>query len=186
MSFRPRFSLFALLVFAAVASLGLRGLTRPTVLWASLIVTLTIGACSLATFLALFRRHRAKDFWCGFALAGWGYLALALHPSLVHLSSSLLTTRLLVHAERSMNPSSSGFPLQGETYERVMSSDISMQGGYVDETTGEIYAGGSVRLFLRIGHALWALLFAVLGGVLAHYLRGLDHDTKDERKSQVT
>ncbi len=92
---------------------------------------------------ALSRSGRSRVFWLGFGLCGWAYLALSL-ASL--LAEHLPTTRFLddLHNRFSTTPPR---PV------------------YQDFGAGMALARIHAESFRRAGHALLALLFALLGGV---------------------
>src|SRR4051812_7063548 len=74
---RLRFSiagLMALVLALSVAFASLRFASEP---WAGVILLMTLGALSLAILGVVYRKGERRAAWLGFALLGWGYMALA-------------------------------------------------------------------------------------------------------------
>src|SRR5262249_876529 len=60
--------------------LAVAALRNASDLWASLVFLATLGLLATALVGILQRRARARAFWQGFALFGWGYLVVAFGP----------------------------------------------------------------------------------------------------------
>jgi hypothetical protein len=130
-----------------IASLGLAALSQATETSAGLVFLVTAVVLGLAVVGVVCRGKRERSWWFGFALFGWGYLKLAFfwngcwRPQLVTMT---LTDALLSKLGASPIPLSTSSP-NSSFLDRVSPS-------------------------WQVGHCLWSLLFAVLGGILAHAL----------------
>jgi hypothetical protein len=89
---RPRLSIAGLLTVVLVSAVSLAALSSATDLWVSIVTTAAFGVLGYALIGAAVRRGRWRAFWIGFAIFGFGYLALA---SGVESRRRLVTTRLL-------------------------------------------------------------------------------------------
>lgn len=169
-----RHSIRTLTFAVAVVALGTAALRSATELWASAMFTLTLAILATAILGALFHRGN-RPFWTGFALFGWGYLVLAIGPWFtseiqpqlvsstvlnllyVRLHSTSAEKAYVVKRQVASSPAPTTFPW------------ASTGGSSVTYTTVRP-PGRSVRTsFLRIGHSLFALLAALLGGVIARF-----------------
>jgi hypothetical protein len=176
-----KFSLATLLVLVLLAAIGCAALTSPNDLWRQAIVTATISALLIATLAAAADRSRRSA--TGFALAGWIYFGLAFAPAL-GLRHNLLSDRAVtwlcaaIHDEEVPQqdyPQRAVFSPDGR---RLVTSDSRNYGTRIwDVTTGTARltvsaAAGQFDFidFTDIGHGLWTLIVACLGGVLATLL----------------
>jgi len=162
-----RFSIAGLMGIVLAAAIGLAALRNASETWAGVMLLLTSGVLALAVVGVVCRAEAERAWWLGFALFGWGYLALAFWslnndrapklPTLVWLDT--LSTKL-------------GLPPQ------ALGGMDGMGGGMrsipLFTVIGQFGGGASGAApngsFAQIGHCLWALLFAVLGGILARFL----------------
>ena len=82
-----------LVIFMAV---GIAALRSPTPLAASALLTFTLAALAFASLAAVCLRINSRAYWIGFAIMGWGYLAMSYGPlSDARLSRRLATTLLI-------------------------------------------------------------------------------------------
>ncbi len=72
-----RFSIAGLMGIVLVAAIGLAALRNASETWAGVMLLLTCGALALAVVGVVCRAEAERAWWLGFALFGWGYLALA-------------------------------------------------------------------------------------------------------------
>lgn len=153
-----QFSLRQLIYATAIIGIACVALMYATPFWAALAFSVTILLLLAAFVLASAAKGQQRMFWVGFAVCGWGYLAV-LHSPLLggnndnwHAQSGgpLVTSLLLdsvyfkvlplVHAEPQIDAtgmairSSSNYPFSPDFY--------------------------------RVGHSLFALLSALCGGLL--------------------
>ena len=73
---RLRFSIAGMMVLVLAVSVGFASLRFPSEPLAGAVLLLTLGAFALAVLAAVYRRGERRAFWLGFALLGWGYMAL--------------------------------------------------------------------------------------------------------------
>jgi hypothetical protein len=139
-----RVSIGGLMAVVLVAAIGLAALRDPNAIWAGMMLLLTCGVLTLAIVGVVCRRQAGRAGWLGFARFGWGYLALAAAWPLSHWIQ--LPTVTLLEA---LGPKLGGPP-------------SGLGGGM----------GGDPLIppSLQVGHCLWALLAAILGGMLARAL----------------
>jgi hypothetical protein len=196
---RPRFSIASLLgvvVFVAVALAALRAASPA---WDAGLLGVTIAALLVAVLLAVHRAGRRRAYWVGFALFGWAYLALVY---LGGVEPRLPTTKLLAFLDsKRPRPLGAAFadidsdgtmdifvadiggrikPVKAGVY----TSDLSVAfapGGGNGTTTGfaswalpAVGPGRTTEDFLRIGHSLFTLMMAAVGGLVSRTL----HDAK--------
>ena len=194
---RLRFSLRQLLAFVAFVAVGCGGLIRPTVFLASLIFTATLVVLLAAVLAAVGRKGTARVFWIGFAIAGSGYLWMAHWADeesytvstqwRLQTTGPLFTTKLLALAHEALHPPPPGgfggmpggmggmgggggmfaLPLEPTAAPVFGQMAIPSPGS---AATAAAYVT-QMNAFMRIGHSLWALVFAYLGGQLARYFR---------------
>jgi hypothetical protein len=191
-------------VFVAVACAALRYASE---LWASAVLTATIGMLLAGVLGMVLRRGPARAFWFGFTVFGSAYLILALAPwCSANVRPQLLTSKVLayVHPKLQMAPS----PLlnygprimpgqhlavisDGESVslhvEQLPTLDSGMINSVAFSPDGKLLVSGAadntVRLwnvgitqlptwehFEQVGHSLFALLVALVGGLLARYV----------------
>jgi hypothetical protein len=183
-----RFNIAGLLLVIFVLGIGFAALRVSDDLWESSIFTLTLGMLLVSILLGVHRSGSKRAFWIGFALFGWGYLALAQVPS---IESRLLTTKGLAYLDskvpgRPPNPAklllgtirSAGSCNQIQDVAFAAGLKVSTGSDRVvrvwDVATGKLLTGwtGTTENFIRIGHSLLALLIGWLGGRLSRRLSG--------------
>src|SRR4051794_21537121 len=74
---RAQFSIAGLMGMVLVASIGLAALRPGSETWAGVLFLVTCGVLALAIVGVACRGAGERAWWIGFALFGWGYLALA-------------------------------------------------------------------------------------------------------------
>lgn len=178
---RPRFSLRQLLAFVVFVAVGCGALVAPSPWMAATIHTLTAGLLGFAVVAAVGKNGPARAFWIGFAVIGWGYLWLANSDEYdvsFRSRDTLVTHKLLwllwdirypdsPESQRGMSGRGGGrgmFAVASQPSSElpdIRPEDVQGLIPFSDEDY-EILANG----FFRIGHALWALVFAYLGGCL--------------------
>ncbi len=172
MSRSIRFSIARLMGVVLIVAIGLAALRSATEIWAGVVFLSTCGVLALSIVGFLCRREAERAWWLGFALFGWGYVALAFWPSSQALFPSLPTLTLLEWLSRKvgLQPQVMGASF-GTGGPRVgIGGPGGMQSIPVALMAGGFGGGGPVggnEAFEQIGHCLWALLFAILGGTLA-------------------
>ncbi len=136
-----RFSLSFLLLFVLVVALGCAALSYANEYWASAVLTVTLAALVLSVLAAVYRRGASRAFWAGFAIFGGCYLFLMYGPWFAELRMLLATTKLVAYAQSKLQAEA---PVGTFDLERWY--------------------------FEHIGHCLWALLLAGLGGLASRVL----------------
>jgi hypothetical protein len=183
---RIRFSLRQLLGLVTFVAIACGGLVRPSPTSASAIFTLTLAVLLVAVLAAVGRKGSQRAFWIGFAIAGWGYLWLAHWPDderyftnrswELQTNGPLLTTKLLRLAHNALHPPPDG----GFGGGGFFSIPVEQTGGparalglpfaqFSPPRPMPVDYEANLNAFMRIGHSLWALLFAYLGGLLTRY-----------------
>jgi hypothetical protein len=178
----PRFTIAGLMGLVVVVAVGVAALRFASELWAGILLMLTLGTLGAAV-LALHERTGAKRaWWRGFALFGWGYLVLAMGPWVAEAIAPKLPTttgldalyaRMHPDAEDRMNLDVKNKRLYRRTIALAALSDpTSVVAGRRARWSSLILAPSplSPESFRRVGHCLWALLVACLGGVVGRAL----------------
>lgn len=71
-----RFSLLSLLLATAAAAVGCAALANPTDVWSLIVTNSCFAVLSVAVLAAIYGYAGCRAFWVGFAVIGWGYLAV--------------------------------------------------------------------------------------------------------------
>jgi hypothetical protein len=197
-----RFTIANLLGFVLFIAVGFAALRQATALWDSAVFSSTLVVLSLSVLLAVHRAGCRRAYWLGFALFGWIYLGASLIPP---IESRLLTTAALVQigakvpgledpvaltlnmtVANGLSTGSPTFAFSPNGSNRIMGQPLWIW----DAATGQLVAGtgGTAVAFLRIGHALVALVLAYLGGHLSRWLftRGLPPVTGGDAETPPT
>ncbi len=179
-----RFSIAALMgvvLVTAVLLAALRGSTEET--WGGAMLLLTCGVLALAVVGVVCRTGSERAWWLGFALFGWGYLALAFWygdddsthrlPTMVWLDAMSTRLGLSPPGPEPVRALNLMMMMRGGTMSGMLSVGVLALQRCVGAIGG---AGGNAALFedyrsyAQIGHCLWALFFAFMGGMLARFL----------------
>jgi hypothetical protein len=185
---RFRFQIGSLLILIVFLGVGFAALREATDLWDGIVVTLASGVLLVSLLLAIHRQAERRAFWVAFALFGWGYLGLIAIPS---IEPRLLTTRALAYLD-SQVPGRPGL-IEGTTSGAGNMDPIALtvrsvafspdgtrlaasnnSGGLRIWSTAPgkflFTSTGTIENFVRIGHSLFALILAWLGGKLSRRL----------------
>jgi len=193
---RIRFSIASLLVAVLFVAVGFAALRESSELWDSGVFTLVLTVLLTSILLAIHRTESRQAFWMGFALFGWTYLALSLVPS---IESRLATTKALAYLDSKVPGRPQNFfklhvtrTISGAPGNQVHSVAFSPDGNRLatsslgtvrlwDATTGRLLGGwaGTTENFVRIGHSLFALIVAFLGGQLSRHLCARHEEATD-------
>jgi hypothetical protein len=188
---RFRFHLGTLVLVVLLVGVGLAALRESNENWDSGIFSLTLAVLSISVLLAIRRTDLRRAFWLGFALFGSAYLGLSLVPS---IEPRLVTTKMLAYLDSKMARS---IPAE-LTYIRWLNTlvvnnsqpihlnvkkgtDIGADVTFVDQSNPNIKPytivtpplarfSGTTENFIRIGHSLFAVVVAFLGGRLSKHL----------------
>jgi hypothetical protein len=171
-----RFTLAALFLFVLLTAFGCAALVHANDVWRQTAITLAVAVLLAAALAAIVWEGEKKLSALGFAVFGWGYLILAF-VSALGLRDDLLTDRAVASLYRA------AYPAEAQHHDAIwaevsLTNDRTVSQGSTliqlfDATTGQVVpAFTPVRYedFSDIGHALWALLLACVGAMLA---RGL-------------
>ncbi len=170
-----KFSLAALLFMVLLAAIGCAALVNANDTWRQTIVTLALSVLLIATLTAAV--HRSRAFAWGFAVAGWVYLLLAFVP-VFDLRDDLLTDKALrwlftaIHDEVAQQSSQSSVAFTPNGQILIAGSQVSIvrlnsrSRALIKPKTQAV----RVENFGHIGHALWVLIVACLGGAVAAFL----------------
>lgn len=173
-----RFSLtglFGLVTFAAVNFAAVRYSIE---LWAASVLLLIIAVLLVGVLGMVYRRSGRRAFWSGLTLFGAAYMLLALAPALDStVGEHLITTKLLRQVHERFNPPRRDVTLDEAITLAIASNAFATHGGRVqawDAATGRpvrtaAAARASWEDVRRGGHALFALVCCVVGGLLARY-----------------
>jgi hypothetical protein len=205
--YRPTISIRAMLCVVAFIAVACVTLARANAMWASLTFTAALAAISFGLLAAIVRRGAKQAFWMGFALFGWLYIWLAHWPSdfsdfgaaatgptpwrLQNDSSdTLATTQLLVYAYMEWLPRVREMPAPPVPPAPIPGA---FGGGLPNTGFGGFAGGGfppapptydypALHEFTRVGHSLFTVLLALVGGILAANLyRTRDQTSSDKR-----
>jgi hypothetical protein len=91
---RYRFSLLAMFGFVAVVAVACAALARPSQLWLVVVSASSLGCLFYAVLAAAYGRNARRAFWLGFAVVGWGYVAVEVDNNSFIAPTELVTNRL--------------------------------------------------------------------------------------------
>lgn len=150
-----KFSIRELLILVVLVALSATAFANVGNRWATAYCSFVIFALLIATLAVVFGRSSRRSFWAGFAFLGWSYLGLVYGWTGLS-DGNLVTTELLTEAA---NHFAGG-------------SDATLDSGglpILDEPSLPLQVNSTESLH-RIGHAAWALFFAIVGGIVARFL----------------
>jgi hypothetical protein len=159
----PRFSIARLMGIVVVVAVGLAAVRSPSETWAGAMLLLTCGILALGVVGAIAHRGTRRMWWLGFSLFGWGYLVLS-GCGTDEPSAKLPTARLL--------------EILGDWLEIPLH-----QRGVC--FSGCMFPPGLDPYFAEIGHCLWALLAALMGGILAGSFLAPPNDRGEEAQPEA-
>jgi hypothetical protein len=136
-----RLSIAGLMGAVLVTALGLAALRNNSETWAGIMFLVTWGLIVLAVVGIVCRGGAERAWWLGFALFGSGYMKLVYFSPEKTPPVTLPTAILL----------------------RLLDLELGLPIEFFDNPK----PGASALSFMQIGHCLWALIAAVLGGLLA-------------------
>lgn len=172
-----RFSLVGLLAAVTFAAVACGALVNPNEWWTIGVTSATVTLLAYAVLAAIYAAGVRRAFWVGAAVIGWGYFGLL--PLSLGLNfegygeAPLVTNKLLkMLGESRLDESSQVISATGFNSNAGLSGDIvtfARSGNlYTRLLVGGGAASGNTRPhFYTIGHCLWSLLLAALGGLVA-------------------
>lgn len=171
-----RIPIAGILAFLLVAAISTVALLRGWGPWANSVFLLTVFLLGVSILGLLQRQQARRAFWQGFALFGWGYLAMSFMPWAPHQTglelptSQLLTTlhaKVAVPAEGPPDLSPRQAPASGVASEIPGSKAADLD--HRSPEAASMFIVGDLGQFLRVGHCLFALSAALLGSVIARW-----------------
>jgi hypothetical protein len=200
---RFRVHLGTLIRVVLVIGSGLAALRESNQMWDSGVFTLVLTALLVSVLLAIHRTESKRAFWLGFALFGTAYLVLSLVAS---IKPRLVTTKALAYIDSKLpRPSPPGLAYfeydDGDidlhvannsqpnalyirngngTFQDVTATvglDYTGNGTLVLKNSAGLGLGGTTENFVRIGHSLFALIAALIGGLLSRHLHEKNRQT---------
>ncbi len=193
----PRVSILGLLAWIALLGVGLAALRSPSPLWAAFIFSVALATLTISVLAAVYRRGRRRAFWVGFATCGWAYFLLTFGPEVTsQFRSELFTTALLEilypHTVSPTVPAAMAPERSPSTGRVILAGGFGMGPSTPPPSVWSTWTQPQPRAFSRrtpsgamttspgtfqqIGHSLFCLLIALLGGLITRHL----HSTRDE------
>jgi len=190
MKIRLRFSLATLMCAVCASAFACAALRFASELWASLVFTVTFGLLLVGVLGVALRQGPARAFWLGFSVFGWAYVVLAFGWFGINVSHQLLTTKLLAYAlpklqQTANSPAIVAVSSAGQVYSvplvrrrnLPLSPDEALVVAAGADKTVKLWNATTVSLpgvqlpswdhFQRVGHSLFGLLIALVGGLSA-------------------
>jgi hypothetical protein len=183
----PRFTIAGLMGLVVVVAVGVAALRFASELWASILLMLTLGVLGAAVLAFHERAGARRAWWRGFALFGWGYVMLAFGPwASEAIAPHLPTTMWLDASYAKLHPGDSEAGQARRLWEDALRNYIvavntpsGANSAVAFSPDGKLVVsaappGPAPEPFLRVGHSLWALLAACVGGLVgrASHARG--------------
>jgi hypothetical protein len=187
---RSRITIASLLGIVAFVGVAFAALHDPTDTWDAILLGLTLLLLLASVLLAVHRSGALRAFWQGFSLFGWAYLLASVIPP---IESRLPTTKALVlgrdmmsrpedaedyltftrPAANGVNPGASASPATTSPpnkWDVVVFNypGTSAPTNYIRRLI--VLPGETDGNFVRIGHSLFAMAFALLGGMISRRL----------------
>ena len=186
---RPRITIAGLLGIVAFVAVAIAALRLPTDAWDSGVLGVTLTVLLISVLLAIHRPDDCKTHWLGFALFGWSYLALSL---VLPIEARLPTTKVLALAWEKMPrreifwaddlalTNSRSYDVKPIAPTTFVAPSPANEWDVVYRPPGSSPNTSFKRLvflpddpavnFIRIGHSLFAIVFAIIGGSLSRRL----------------
>ena len=170
---RLRFSIMGLMALVLFVAVGFAALRNPTELWAYALFTLALGIFGIAALGAAFRQGYGRAFFAGFAAFGFGYLILCYGPwAATEVRPHLATAKLLEYAPPWLNTTNPMVPFPRGSIAVV---DVEEDQGSAFITYSNLtLLKPSPEAYQRVGHSLFALVIALIGGTASRYFAARD------------
>jgi hypothetical protein len=163
---RFQFSLRTLLLAFIPVGLAIAALVNANYLWANAVLTVTLALLGTSLVGWIWTLKKARAFWSGFAVFGWGYMLLAFGPWFSeHVSANLISHQVL-------ETSASLFGHQAAIGQNVSTfwenKDWSRQAGFVTDQKYRASIGRTMHYwdYLFVGHCLFTLISGLAGGFI--------------------
>jgi hypothetical protein len=186
---------------------AIAALVYPSPLAANAFHSMTLATLTIAVLAAVYHRAAKRAFWVGFSTCGWAYFLVVFGPEpLSHVGPGLVTTTILniVYpytvpssvATAALAPVGPSAPATRFILRAVKDRPKAVLTGGFGVLTGppvppptpwEIWTKpdrmtqfnqSSPKMFQRVGHSLFCLTFAMIGGTLTRRFRmALDRES---------
>ncbi len=190
----PRITIARLIAAIGFIGVCLAALRFATDWWASVVFTSTLLALALAATYAAQRRGPRRAFWSAFVAFGVAYMVLAFGPWCeTAIRPRLATSKLLDTLFPLLHPTADTAVLHPSTDTAVRVWDAATGKpvrGVSFSPDGRVVGwnrkaaspqGPAHGHFQDIGHSLWALLLAAIGGTVSGYF----YANRDERRREA-
>ena len=212
---RLRVSIAALLGGIALFGVAFTALIHPSPLWGNTFYSLTLGTLTIAVLAAIYGRGRRRAFWVGFSTCGWAYFLAIFGPEPIsHAEPNLVTTAILEILYPYTIPRAVPGSAQAQAPAPLIASARRVakthgDGGTVI-LTGAFGGGGKApvvpptpweiwttsdrtmmfnqarpKVFRKIGHSMFCLLFALAGGFLTQRFHEL-RERQERAEAQIS
>jgi hypothetical protein len=187
---RPRITIATLLDIVAFVAVAFASVLHPTDAWDSGVFGLLLLVLLTSKLLAVHRAGARRSFWLGFSLFGWAYFGLSLVPPIearlpttktlaltweklpkreILWDDDLTLTNVRSFDVKPVAPVTLVAPSPAKVWDIVVySPPASSPNTYIKRLV--TLAGDSIGNFVRIGHSLVAMVFAMVGGTLSRRL----------------
>lgn len=176
----PQFSIRELLGAVTFLAVGTAALLYASRLWASSLLSFAFALLFIAVLGAITLRDSTRAFWLGFAVFGWLYFVLINWPGESNVTRQLITNDALRYVYDDVLPRVRTTPIEqisGVRTTQAPRNRITIR-RYVTIRTydqddpfdfGPNISYPTPYDFKRVGHSLWMLLIAYVGGRLGRY-----------------
>jgi hypothetical protein len=179
------FSIRNLMACVLVSAVGLAALRNASDLWAGMMLLIALAAVGVAVLGAVILRGWDRHWWAGFAFFGGGYLVLTLAPGFsTEVGPRLVTAMALDHLySQFLAVSTEGRLPQILRWQHATALAQVDQLRAANRGPGDRELDSALRIlinlesqlrgaadqrdFIRVGHALFALLAGLVGGTVA-------------------
>lgn len=159
---RFRFSLAGLLGFVTVAAIGFVVLRNASEVWGQVMFTSAVAVLLFGVLAAMYRRRQARAFWVGFLVFGWAYMVMVYGPWFEgHVGRRLVTTGVLGSVHATLQKPTQVLFYRGDDEQYLSQLESSL--AQTDRSLAHVEA---------VGQPLFALLFALVGGVAGRWVYG--------------
>jgi hypothetical protein len=186
---RFRFSLLGLAGSITAIAIGCASLVNASVLVSRLVWGGTLLCLTFALLCALLAAPARRGFWVGFAVVGWLYVLFAygllsdlanvtsLEPVLKLAAERMPQAKRLQSVTIAVDPSQSyllaanKLLLATDASQKAdpMAVDVAVR--YLSVNASSVGNADFIESFVRISHALIALLVGIAGGITGHIIR---------------
>ncbi len=176
---RLRTSITSLLILTAMLAVGLAALRVSSRLWANSLFSVAL-LCLVGSVAGLiYKKGRTRAGFVGFSFFGWTYFLIAFGPTpFSGWKEMLVTTPILAILEDKLleMPAPNSIKPSSPANSRI--SPAQPRAGFVELTPWNYWTATdrsnpfASDSFLRIGHSLFCLAIATLGGLFCQILKG--------------